>query len=142
MSRGLRLLERLLLDYAEIDGKQKIDDADFGVDRMASAHECGWIGDHIGPVVNYGWRIKDNGSGALLIDTADASGVGLRASKTHPSSIHMLGIDPLGRVLDQRTDDTTPVLMDDADAWIQVPNDAVWRTWWLGGTPPSASRAP
>lgn len=123
-SNGLRFLAEQLLGFDELSWAQDERDERLNWLRLGMAHECGWVGEYVGPGLNFGWEVHDSGSGVLAIRTS-SGGVSLlrdltRADSTRP----FIGVDRRGRVLEILAGE----LLDADGEPITVPNDGVWRT--------------
>lgn len=123
---GLRFLANMEIGYDQLQWWQAELDERARWFRVASAHECGWIGEWIGGNVSFGWELYDAGSGVLAVRSEGSDGTPMFFGKVRGSAtIPVMGVDRAGRILEQPNDTT---LVDENDDDVVVLNDGTWYT--------------
>lgn len=125
-TNGIRFLQNLEIGYDAMQWWQAEMDERARWFRIASSHECGWIGEWVGGNPSFGWELYDSGSGVLAIRSTGSDGTPMFFGKVRGSdTIPVMGVDRAGHILEQANDTT---LTDSNDDDVVAANDGTWRT--------------
>ena len=125
-TNGNRTLDQQLIGYDVLEWTQAERLQRIARARIGLAHECGWLGEWVGPHPNLGWEVFAAG-GNVLGTRSEDGGVPddpFPIDRTR-SIVPFVGVDPAGNVIEVPTGGA---LLDDSDAEIVPPNDGTWRT--------------